>query len=203
MIRKLFRLQNKIFLSMAVIVALFAGAAGVNINKVVQGQSEATIQRDLVQSRRVFEELQKGKYENLLARLGTLQEEPRLKAALDLKKPDPPTVQDLCQDLKQGFDLFQVTEKKGRLMASYMGEQQMPEVKELGKDDPPFDPIFAKAVDPEHPQQATGALFWNNRLYLTATGPIIIKRKLLGAVRAGVEMNEKLAKSLEEQTGSA
>lgn len=198
---RLFRMQNKLFISFALVVGGALLAVGFNLTLVVNQQAGETIAEDLKHSLKVFDALQREKTANLAALLQNISEAPRLKAALDLKKQDPATVADLAGEIKGGLDLFQVADKRGRLLAGFMGTVPM-EVKGLDPSATAFDGYFAKAVDPENPLVAVGALSWNDRLFLTITGPVLNRDRVIGGLRAGFEITAKQAQELKEQTGS-
>ena len=197
----LFRLQNKIFLSFAVVVGVIMVCVILDVGLVVKTQSAETISDDLTHAIKNYEAIQRERLGNLALRLQNISESPRLKAALDLKKQDIPTVADVAEDIRTGFDLFQVCDKKGRLMAAFMGETKA-DIKVIEPSASPFDTFFGRAVDPENPLVATGAMTWSDRLFITITGPVIVKDKVVGGLRAGFEITTKLARELTDQTGS-
>jgi len=198
---RLFRMQNKLFISFALVVGGALLAVGFNLTLVVNQQAGETIAEDLKHSLKVFDALQREKTANLAALLQNISETPRLKAALDLKKQDPATVTDLVPDIKGGLELFQVADKRGRLLASFMGDVKA-DIKTVDPSATAFDGFFAKAVDAENPLVAVGPMSWSDRLFLTITGPVLNKDRVIGGLRAGFEITAKQAQELKEQTGS-
>ncbi len=193
--------QNKLFLSFALVVGGLVVAVIGYVGTIVSRQAGETIAEDLRNSLKVFEALQREKTANLRALLANISEAPRLKAALDLKKQDPATVADLAAELRGGLDLLQVADKKGRLLFGAMGDRAQTPAK-IAASASPFDALFARAVDPENPVVSAGAMTWEGRIFITMTGPVIAKDRVVGALRAGFELGEKQAKDLRDQTGS-
>ncbi len=209
--RGLLKVQNKLFLSFALVVFGLVAAAVGYVGTIVSRQAGETIAEDMQHSLKVFEALQREKTQNLAALLRNISESPRLKAALDLKETkkkgkkiqvhDVATVADLAGELKQGLDLFQVSDEKGRLLSAAMGEK-LADLKAPEPAAPPFDDFFAKAVDPENPLVSAGAMTWDSRLFITMTGPVPSGDRVVGGLRAGFEVGNKQAMDLREQTGS-
>lgn len=201
MVNRVLTVQNKLFLSFALVVGgLVLGVIGY-VGTIVSRQAEETIAEDLRNSLKVFEALQREKTANLRALLANISEAPRLKAALDLRKQDPATVADLAAELRGGLDLLQVSDTKGRLLFSAMGDQRTVPAK-IAPSASPFDAFFARAVDPENPAVSAGAMTWEGRIFIVMTGPVIAKDRVVGGLRAGFELGIKQAEDLRDQTGS-
>ena len=173
------------------------------VSKAIDQRSTETIRAELGNTAKVFEGLLRERQNSMRAQGLVLADSVQFKTALDGKTQDPATAADVAAEKRQelGLDLFQVAGRRGALLASLVGTENLPQPKPA-KDAKAADPIFAKATDPENPADAFGAWAAPAMVYQTYTLPVIIRDQLLGALRIGFAMDDRFAKALKEQTGS-
>ncbi len=173
------------------------------VSTAIDSQSTATIKADLGNTARVFEGLMRERQNSMRAQGLVLADSVQFKTALDDKVQDPATTADVASGKRQelGLDLFQVAGRRGALLASLIGPDNVPQPKPA-KDAKPADPVFAKATDSENPANAFGAWAGPSMVFETYTLPIIIRDQVLGGLRIGFAMDDRFAKALHEQTGS-
>lgn len=192
-------------------IALMAGLllAGLSfltlffVSRAIDSQSNAAIRAELGQTARVFQGLLRERENSMRAQALVLADSVQFKTALDDRVQDPATVADVAAQKRRelGLDLFQVAGRRGALLASLVGGRAEPQARP-GRDAKPHDPVFAKAVDPEEPEDAFGAWSDGSTIFETYTAPIIIRDQVLGGLRIGFAMDDGFAKALREQTGS-
>lgn len=199
----LFSLRFKIALMAGLLLAGLSFLTLFFVSRDIDTQSTAAIKADLGSTRRVFEGLLKERARGMKAEAFVLADSVQFKTALDLKVQDPDTMADVAQEKRGelGLDLFQVAGRRGCLLASLVGVTNTPQAKP-GADTPPADAVFARATDPEKPQDAFGAWASPTTLFETFTLPVIIGDQVLGGLRIGFAMDDAFARTLKEQTGS-
>jgi class 3 adenylate cyclase len=199
----IFSLRFKIALMAGLLLAGLSFLTLFFVSRDIDSQSTAAIKQDLGGTRRVFEGLLKERANSMKAEALVLADSVQFKTALDIREQDPATMADVAQEKRAelGLDLFQVAGRGGSLLASLVGTTMTPQSMP-SKDSPAADSIFARATDPEHPQDAFGAWSGGNLLFETFTLPVVIREQVLGALRIGFAMDDGFAQALKQQTGS-
>lgn len=202
---KLNRLKFKIALITGLLLAGLSLVTLNFVNRLIDQETSSTIRAELKATANVVKGLLEERRKSMTAQALVLAESAPLKAALDqpLKRQDPNTIVDLARETKieLGLDLYQVTGKRGSLLATLLLDKSQAGEKPK-KDSKAADPIFAAAVKAEEPEDAFGAWVSPTAVFETYTRPVIIKDSVLGAIRLGFVMDDTFAKTLKEQTGS-
>ena len=192
-------LKYKIFLLVSLLVVGMLLATLQVANQIISSTSETAVRDDLARTKRVFDALQASQLQALVNQHQVLADSPQLKAAAEVK--DPATMLDTISEISSaaGVPLIMGTDKRGALLAEVaMGK----EILGKGAAGQAVDAVFAQCLDPEEPQFLAGIWAETEGLFLTTTGPIILKNKVIGGLRLGFPLDANVASSLYEQTGS-
>ena len=114
-------LRSRIFLTSAVLAVLSIGAAIYVVNVRVTRQAESALQREIVATGALVDQLRTARTETFTVLARLLADDPKLRAALDTK--DPQTVQRAVEeaqhDLQLSSSLLLVTNKLGGVLAVF------------------------------------------------------------------------------------
>src|SRR5262245_35821622 len=111
-------LTNRIFIASALLVIASIAVPMYFVNAAVNSRVEAELRRGLDEAVLLVDEYGRTQFETNLGLARAVADLPRLKAAV--AEDDPPTVRPIASEYQQQIqaDLFVVTNKTGRLLAS-------------------------------------------------------------------------------------
>lgn len=111
-------LRSRIFLTTALLAVLSIGAAVYLVSMRVTREIEAALQREMVSTGTLVEQLRTTKGETFSTMARLIADAPKLKAAVDTN--DPPTVQDIADEYQSQLrsSLLLVTNRTGQVLAS-------------------------------------------------------------------------------------
>src|SRR5580692_5604349 len=111
-------LRGRIFLSSALLAVLAIGVAIYVVNVRVTRQAELTLQREIVSTAALVDQLRSTHTETFTQMARFIADAPKLKAAVDTN--DPPTVQDIANGYQNQLNsnLLLVTNKSGEVLAT-------------------------------------------------------------------------------------
>ena len=110
-------LRSRIFLASALLTVLAIGAAVYLVNVRVSEEAERTLQRELVSTAALVDQLRTTRTETFAQMARFIADAPKVKAAVDTN--DPPTVQDIANGYQDQLksNLLLVTNKNGEVLA--------------------------------------------------------------------------------------
>jgi signal transduction histidine kinase len=110
-------LRSRIFLASALLTVLAIGAAVYLVNVRVSDEAERTLQRELVSTAALVDQLRTTRTETFAQMARFIADAPKVKAAVDTN--DPPTVQDIANGYQDQLksNLLLVTNKNGEVLA--------------------------------------------------------------------------------------
>jgi signal transduction histidine kinase len=188
-------LQSRIFLASALLTVLSIVVAIYLVSSRVNSEAENSVQRDIVATGALVDELRTTRVENFTMMARLIADAPKLKAAVDTD--DPPTVQDVSDDYQQRLHshLLLVTNRTGRQLAS------------VG---PPHSRTIDQAIEPSIREALDGRETFKiladpEGMLQIATVPISIGIEhpdILGTISVGFLLDDALASQLKAVTGS-
>jgi signal transduction histidine kinase len=188
-------LQSRIFLASALLTVLSIVVAIYLVGSRVNVEAQNSVQRDLVATGALVDELRTTRVENFTMMARLIADAPKLKAAVDTD--DPPTVQDVSDDYQERLHahLLVVTNRGGRELAS------------VG---PPHSRSIDQAIQPAIRDALAGResfkiLAAPDGMLQVATVPIAIgieHPEILGTISVGFLLDDALAGRLKAVTGS-
>jgi signal transduction histidine kinase len=184
-------LTNRIFVASAVLVIGSIAVAVYFVNVAVTEQANAELRRGLDEASSLTNDYVSQRFDNFVQIARSVADLPKLKAAVDAD--DPPTVAPVALDYQRQIqaDLFVVTGKSGRLLAS-VGPLAPPEALLV--------PMLQK-----HSASKESAWFWsyNGGLLRIASIPLAIRPgpELLGTLVVGFRL-DRMAARIKELTNT-
>ncbi len=116
--RVLGSITNRIFLASALLAMLSIGAAVYLISGRMTSETEAELQRDLIEAATLVDEQRRTQFENVARTARLIADLPKFKAVVEIA--DRPTLQPIAADYQRqaGADLLMVTDRRGALLAA-------------------------------------------------------------------------------------
>jgi len=115
--RVLGSITNRIFLASALLAMLSIGAAVYLISARMTRETEAELNRDLIEAATLVDEQRRTQFENVTRIAVLIADLPKFKAVVELA--DPPTLKPIAADYQRqaGADLLLVSDRRGELLA--------------------------------------------------------------------------------------
>jgi adenylate cyclase len=223
-VRKGLRLRDKLLISVTVLVVLLVSVVLATLNIRLQADTNQTLDNDLNKTLSVFKRQVDDRLLSLRAKARFIAEDPRLKAAIDLPKPNENTTSEVCLNLNEiaRESLFLVTDKHGKLLFdSFHIPEAILALREGREPDPEkmaaTAPVMADSwpnvqealqgnlvsgafIYPLHLQDKNGREI--KKAFQTVTVPIQIQGQILGTLILGTPLDDALANQLKQMTDS-
>ncbi|MPY90185.1 MAG: HAMP domain-containing protein [Luteitalea sp.] len=193
MTRFLSSLSNRIFLASALLALMTIGVAMLVVNAVVTAQAERELERGLEEATTLVERNYGEHFKGLIRDARLIADLPKLKAAVDTDHP--PTVLPVVEAYPEqlGADLFLVTNREGRPLATIGDPSVAPEAI---RDVPAIQAALAGRANSSFWPRGSGVL------QVVVSAPIWIEPlpEILGTLSIGFSLDEALAKRFKDLT---
>jgi signal transduction histidine kinase len=192
--RLLSSLRNRIFFASALLAVLAIAAAIFLVNIRVTGEAERTLQREIVSTAALVDQLRTTRTETFVQMARFIADAPKLKAAVDTN--DPPTVQDIANAYQNQLqaDLLLVTNRAGRELATSGTGRASP----LAAGDLAVAEALSGRETLNLVPQPHGVL----QLVTVPVAIGLARPEILGTLSAGFLLDNALADQLKQITGS-
>ncbi len=223
-VRKGLRLRDKLLISVTVLVVLLVSVVLATLNIRLQADTNQTLDSDLNKTLSVFKRQVDDRLLSLRAKARFIAEDPRLKAAIDVSKPNENTTSEVCLNLNEiaRENLFLVTDKHGKLLFDSfhipeailaLREGREPDPKKMATAAPVLADSWPNVQEALQGNLASGAFIYPlplqdkngkeiKKAFQTVTVPIQIQGQILGTLILGTPLDDALANQLKQMTDS-
>lgn len=223
-VRKGLRLRDKLLFSVTVLVVLLVSVVLATLNSLLQADTNQTLDNDLNKTLSVFSRQVDERLAALRAKARFIAEDPRLKAAIDVPKPNVNTTSEVCLNLNEiaRESLFLVTDKHGRVLFDAfhipevilaLREGREPDPQKMTAAPPVFADGWPNVQAALQGDLASGAFIYPlplqdkngkeiKKAFQTVTVPIQIQGQMLGTLVLGTPLDDGLANQLKQMTDS-
>ena len=187
-------LTNRIFVAAALLAVVTVAAAIFVVNLAVRRHADRELQRGLKEAGALLAEYRKMVLDQLVREARMVADLPRLKGAAETN--DPPTVLPIAREYQQpiGSDLFVVTGRAGKVLATIGARPSDPAVPAL----PPQADAPAEAASVSYWARPDGVLqIVTVPIWINPSGP-----EILGTLSVGVSLDEAMARRFQGLTNS-
>jgi hypothetical protein len=188
-------LRGRMFLATALLAVLSIGVAIYLVNVRVTRQAEDHLQREIVSTAAVVDELRMSRTQTFAQIARFVADAPKVKAAVDTN--DPPTVQDVVAGYREqlGASVLLVTGKTGRVLASLGASTRLAAA--IGQQETVRSALAGR--------EAFGLVLQKDGVLQVVSEPITIglaSPEILGTLSVGFLIDNALAAQLKGITGS-
>jgi class 3 adenylate cyclase len=223
-VRRGLRLRDKLLISVTVLVVLLVSVVLATLNIRLQADTNQTLDNDLNKTLSVFSRQVEERLTALRAKARFIAEDPRLKAAIDVPKPNVNTTSEVCLNLNEiaRENLFLVTDKHGKVLFDSfhipevilaLREGREPDAGKLTVAPPVFADSWPNVQEALQGTTASGAFIYPlplqdkngkeiKKAFQTVTVPIQIQGEILGTLVLGTPLDDNLANQLKQMTDS-